>query len=82
MRKLAEGKLSILHDQQRLKVLAAFEPIPGAQPWGVLLDVPENALTGPAETLKQELDALNTSGTLLSWAWAWPLQSPACCWCG
>jgi methyl-accepting chemotaxis protein len=31
----------------------------------VLLDVPENALTGPAETLKQELDALNTSGTLL-----------------
>ncbi|MFJ4064631.1 methyl-accepting chemotaxis protein [Pseudomonas sp. NPDC089996] len=65
VRKLAEGKLSILHDQARLKVLAAFEPIPGAQPWGVLLDVPENALTGPAEALKQELDTLNTSGTLL-----------------
>ncbi|MDZ3992359.1 Methyl-accepting chemotaxis protein McpU [Pseudomonas sp. Teo4] len=65
VRKLADGKLSILHDQQRLKVLTAFQPIPGAQPWGVLLDVPENALTGPAEALKQELDALNTSGTLL-----------------
>ncbi len=65
VRRLAAGKLQILHDQQRLKVLAAFEPIPGGKPWGVLLDVPESALTGPAETLKQELDALNTSGTLL-----------------
>lgn len=65
VRKLADGKLTTLHDRQRLKVLAAFRPIPDAQPWGVLLDVPENALTGPAETLKQELDALNTSGTLL-----------------
>ncbi len=65
VRKLAEGKLQILHGAQRLKVLAAFEPIPGGKPWGVLLDVPESALTGPAETLKQELDALNTSGTLL-----------------
>ena len=65
VRKLADGKMTILHDQQRLKVLAAFRPIPDAQPWGVLLDVPENALTGPAEKLKQELDTLNTSGTLL-----------------
>ncbi|HCV38655.1 MAG TPA: chemotaxis protein, partial [Pseudomonas sp.] len=65
VRKLATGKLNIVHDQARLKVLAAFEPVPGAQPWGVLLDVPESALTGPAEALKQELDILNTSGTLL-----------------
>lgn len=65
VRKLADGKLQVLHDQQHLKVLAAFAPIPGGKPWGVLLDVPENALTGPAEALKQELDALNTSGTLL-----------------
>ena len=65
MGKLPEGKLQILRNEQRLKVLAAFEPIPGGKPWGVLLDVPESALTGPAETLKQELDSLNTSGTLL-----------------
>ncbi len=65
VRKLADGKLQILHDLQRLKVLAAFEPIPGGKHWGVLLDVPESALTGPAEALKVELDALNTSGTLL-----------------
>lgn len=70
--------MTILHDQQRLKVMAAFRPIPDAQPWGVLLDVPENALTGPAEKLKQELDALNTSGTCWSWAWGWRQPLPAC----
>ncbi|QCI12815.1 methyl-accepting chemotaxis protein [Pseudomonas putida] len=65
VRKLADGKMTIAHDQQRLKVLAAFAPIPGSRPWGVVLDVPEEVLTGPADSLKQELDALNTSGTLL-----------------
>ncbi len=65
VRKLADGKLSITHDQQRMKVLAAFAPIPGSRPWGVLLDVPADALTGPADALKHELDELNTSGTLL-----------------
>ncbi|WDY60235.1 methyl-accepting chemotaxis protein [Pseudomonas sp. PSKL.D1] len=68
VRKLAAGQLTVHHDQQHLKVLAAFQPIPGAQHWGVLLDVPENALTGPAEALKQEMDTLNTSGTLLQLA--------------
>ena len=57
--------MHVLHHQQRLKVLASFAPIPGGKPWGVLLDVPESALIGPAETLKQELDQLNTSGTLM-----------------
>ncbi len=65
VRKLADGKMTIAHDQQRLKVLAAFAPIPGSRPWGVVLDVPEEVLTGPADSLKHELDALNTSGTLL-----------------
>ncbi|MBF8748148.1 MULTISPECIES: methyl-accepting chemotaxis protein [Pseudomonas] len=63
--KLANGKMTIAHDQQRLKVLAAFAPIPGSRPWGVILDVPEEALTGPADSLKRELDGLNTRGTLL-----------------
>ena len=63
---LANGRpMHVLHHQQRLKVLASFVPIPGAKPWGVLLDIPESALVGPAETLKQELDQLNTSGTLM-----------------
>ncbi|WP_412460013.1 methyl-accepting chemotaxis protein [Pseudomonas sp. SC11] len=66
--KLAEGKLQVLQGEKRLKVLAAFAPIPGGRPWGVLLDAPQSALTGPADALKQELDTLNTSGTLLELA--------------
>ncbi len=54
-----------LHSNRQLKVLAPFTPIPGGKPWGVLLDVPEKVLVGPAETLKNELDASNSSGTLM-----------------
>ena len=66
LRLLGDG--SALHSLQnagRLKVLASFSPTPGAKPWGVLLDVPESALTGPAEALKQELDQRNTSGAMI-----------------
>ena len=54
-----------LHSNQQLKVLAPFSPIPGGKPWGVLLDVPEQVLVGPAEALKDKLDASNQSGTLI-----------------
>jgi len=54
-----------LHSDGQLKVLAAFQPIAGAQPWNVLLSVPENVLVGPAETLKAELTQRNRHGTLL-----------------
>ncbi|MGK9518171.1 hypothetical protein O6467_25765, partial [Salmonella enterica subsp. enterica] len=49
----------------QLKVLAPFTPIPGGKPWGVLLDVPEKVLVGPAEALKTQLDADNARGTWL-----------------
>ncbi|MHC6225901.1 methyl-accepting chemotaxis protein [Pseudomonas sp. X10] len=66
VRLLADSKpMHILRHEQRLKVQASFAPIPGVKPWGVLLDVPEDALTGPAETLKHELERLNSSGTLI-----------------
>ncbi|KMT53342.1 methyl-accepting chemotaxis protein [Pseudomonas fildesensis] len=54
-----------LRTDHQLKVLAPFEPIPDGKPWGVLLDVPEKVLVGPAEALKAQLDADNTRGTLL-----------------
>ena len=56
---------SSLRTDHQLKVLAPFAPIPGGKPWGVLLDVPEKVLVGPAETLKAQLDADNARGTLL-----------------
>jgi methyl-accepting chemotaxis protein len=66
IRMLSSGsQTQSLHSNQALKVLSPFLPIPGGKPWGVLLDVPEKVLVGPAETLKKELDERSTSGTLI-----------------
>lgn len=54
-----------LRANQRLKVLASFMPIPGGKPWGVVLDVPEKALVGPAEALKVQLDQRNADGVVM-----------------
>jgi methyl-accepting chemotaxis protein len=65
MRMLAtSSKIASLHSDQQLKVLAPFQPIPDGKAWGVLLDVPEKVLVGPAEALKKQLDESNTAGTL------------------
>jgi methyl-accepting chemotaxis protein len=61
----ASSKTASLHSNQQLKVLAPFQPIPGGKSWGVLLDVPEKVLVGPAEALKKQLDDSNTAGTLV-----------------
>jgi len=52
-------------EQDQLKILAPFQPIPGGKSWGVLLDIPEKVLVGPAETLKGQLDERNAAGTLV-----------------
>ncbi|SDI17004.1 methyl-accepting chemotaxis protein [Pseudomonas panipatensis] len=54
-----------LQSEQQLKVLASFMPIPDSKPWGVLLQVPQQVLVGPAETLKAELNQRNHAGTLI-----------------
>ncbi|PSL91213.1 chemotaxis protein [Pseudomonas sp. R9.37] len=61
----ASTQIRSVRTDHQLKVLAPFAPIPGGKPWGVLLDVPEKVLVGPAEALKAQLDADNTRGTLL-----------------
>ncbi|PIB61148.1 methyl-accepting chemotaxis protein [Pseudomonas sp. 2822-17] len=63
---LASGpQIRSLRTDHQLKVLAPFAPIPDGKLWGVLLDVPEKVLVGPAEALKAQLDADNARGTLL-----------------
>ncbi|WDH20810.1 methyl-accepting chemotaxis protein [Pseudomonas chlororaphis] len=61
----ASTQTQSLHDDNALKVLAPFTPIPGGKPWGVLLQVPERVLVGPAEALKNQLDQSNKAGTLV-----------------
>ncbi|XXE29664.1 methyl-accepting chemotaxis protein [Pseudomonas sp. R4-83] len=66
LRRLAASTgVSSLHNNGQLKVLSPFQPIPGGPTWGVLLDVPEKVLVSRAEALEQQLDASNTSGTLM-----------------
>ena len=59
------GQPQSIHGHQRLKVLTPFMPIPGSKPWGVLLDVPEKVLIGPAQALQAELDERNNAGALI-----------------
>nr|WP_016701952.1 methyl-accepting chemotaxis protein [Pseudomonas chlororaphis] len=61
----ASTQTQSLNDDSELKVLAPFTPIPGGKPWGVLLQVPERVLVGPAEALKNQLDQSNKAGTLV-----------------
>ncbi len=61
----SNSNVTSLHSNGQLKVLSPFQPIPGGPSWGVLLDVPEKVLVSRAESLKQQLDASNTSGTLI-----------------
>ncbi|NWA04732.1 methyl-accepting chemotaxis protein [Pseudomonas gingeri] len=66
IRQLAgSSETQVLRSDAQLKILAPFLPIPGGKPWGVLLDVPEKVLVGPAEALKTQLDERNAAGTLI-----------------
>ncbi|POF89754.1 chemotaxis protein [Pseudomonas putida] len=57
-------RLHTLRDNDVLRILASFPVIPGGKQWGVILDVPEATLTGPAEVLKADLDSRTASGAV------------------
>ncbi|EMA2620633.1 HAMP domain-containing protein [Pseudomonas aeruginosa] len=60
---LAAGKSQLFNENDDLKVLQPLQPIPGAKPWGVLLEVPKSALLGPALALERQLDDMRREGT-------------------
>ncbi|MGV8546226.1 methyl-accepting chemotaxis protein, partial [Pseudomonas aeruginosa] len=59
---LAAGKSRLFNENDDLKVLQPLQPIPGAKPWGVLLEVPKSALLdlahGAGQVGGQAVDAL------------------------
>ncbi|MCO4069219.1 methyl-accepting chemotaxis protein [Pseudomonas aeruginosa] len=59
----AAGKSRLFNENDDLKVLQPLQPIPGAKPWGVLLEVPKSALLGPALALERQLDDMRRDGT-------------------
>ncbi|WP_121286507.1 methyl-accepting chemotaxis protein [Pseudomonas aeruginosa] len=60
---LVAGKSRLFNENDDLKVLQPLQPIPGAKPWGVLLEVPKSALLGPALALERQLDDMRREGT-------------------
>ncbi|KJK19013.1 methyl-accepting chemotaxis protein [Pseudomonas sp. 2(2015)] len=60
------GKAAEFSDNGVLQVSQSFAPVPGAQPWSVLLEVPEQVLQAPAIELNARLDAHNSSANLRS----------------
>lgn len=69
----ASSKTASLHSQQQLKVLSPFQPIPDGKSWGVLLDVPEKVLIGPAEALKNNSMKATPPAPWSNSAWVcWP----------
>ncbi|KAF1067164.1 MAG: Methyl-accepting chemotaxis protein McpU [Pseudomonas citronellolis] len=61
---LGENREKVLHDEDHLRILSPFQPIPESKPWGVLLDVPQQTLLGPALALQKDLDQDSHASTL------------------
>nr|WP_307761640.1 methyl-accepting chemotaxis protein [uncultured Pseudomonas sp.] len=62
---LGAGQHKVLEHDSELRALQPLRPIPEADAWGVLIDVPLQALQGPAVKLQQELDQQRTQGTVV-----------------
>ncbi|WP_447748740.1 methyl-accepting chemotaxis protein [Pseudomonas nicosulfuronedens] len=54
----------VFRQDDQLRVVEPLQPIPGSKPWGVLLEVPQNVLLGPAIELQKELDNQRVQGTV------------------
>ena len=64
--RMRAGTAAEFIDNGLLQVSQSCVPVPGAQPWNVLLEVPEQVLRAPAVALNARLDAHNDSANLSS----------------
>ncbi|MCY1263539.1 Methyl-accepting chemotaxis protein McpU [compost metagenome] len=64
MQAVASGEQRAMRHGDQLRIVEPLLPIPDATPWGVLVEVPEKALLGPAIALQKELDRQRTEGSL------------------
>ena len=63
---LNDGTSKLLEQNGKLRVFEPLQPIPEAQTWGVVLEVPQTVLHAPARELEQQLDKLRSSDTRFS----------------
>lgn len=59
--KVSAGESGSFEVGDKLRVIGTFEPIPGAKPWSIVLEIPKAVLLKPATTLAAELDAQRSS---------------------
>ncbi|MGH8462556.1 MAG: cache domain-containing protein, partial [Pseudomonas sp.] len=52
-----QNRIQALDTADQMQLLAPIQPIPGAQPWGVLVNVPRDVLAAPAESMKTWMDS-------------------------
>ncbi len=67
-RLIGTGQAQVLHQGEMLRVLQPLLPIPESKPWGVLLEVPQHVLVGPARQLEGELDNRRTADSSIALA--------------
>jgi len=65
-RLVASNRPQVLRHEGALQVLQPLQPIPESQPWGVLMEVPENVLLEPAIRLERQMDEVGTRNTTIS----------------
>lgn len=63
---VAGNRPEILQNDGSLQVLQPLLPIPESQPWGVLMEVPEQVLIARATQLEAQMDEMATRNTAIS----------------
>ncbi|MDY7566289.1 methyl-accepting chemotaxis protein [Pseudomonas sp. RTC3] len=64
LRAIGTNKVSVVKQGDVIRAIFPVTPIPGATPWGVVIDLPEQVLLADAVKLQAVLDAAKTSGTV------------------
>ncbi|WP_298188924.1 methyl-accepting chemotaxis protein [uncultured Pseudomonas sp.] len=66
LRMVANNRPEVLHHNGTLQVLQPILPTPESQPWGVLMEVPEEVLLARATQLEAEMDKMNTHSSAIA----------------
>ena len=77
LQRIASDRSELTVQDQRLNLLQPLHPIPGGAPWGLRIELPQQALLAPALTLQEALDTQHAQATLFSLGAALLLTLPA-----
>ena len=65
---LSANQAQLIPHKDNMLTLQSFLPIPNSKPWGFFLEVPEQALIGPALQLEADLDKMGQENATISLA--------------